>query len=286
MVGPLNLLALELNAVTHCNLSCVACSHSSPVSAVSFARVATVLRDFSAFARVTTPRYVRVVGGEPLLHPDLTGVLAAIREAMPGATIRLYTNGTRIRSAPVGWLRLVDELLVSVYPRAAITDTQLRSLARLCADSDTTLLVERFFAFRASVPERRLTDAEARDVFETCQMAHAKSCHVVQDGHVYLCPPSAPSSIGEHALPSCPILPTETLGERLRAFLGRPAPIELCYSCLGTVGTRAAHTMAPRRDWAALSHHGRVDYPHLRTLRASPDSDNFCSTAESWMADP
>ena len=43
----LRLQALEVNAVHHCNLSCVGCSHASPVSPKRFAVPSEVYRDFA-----------------------------------------------------------------------------------------------------------------------------------------------------------------------------------------------------------------------------------------------
>ncbi|GAA5093723.1 radical SAM protein [Nocardia iowensis] len=278
----LHLLALEINVVTHCNLSCVGCSHSSPAAAEGFADVATVGRDFSALADVVEPVYVRLVGGEPLLHPELDQIIGAIRSAMPHAIIRLYTNGTRIDKGTSPWLAALDELLVSVYPRAAVPDSTLRHLAAECATANTTLLVERFFAFRASRPTRQLTATEARQVFQTCQMAHAKSAHIVQDGHVYLCPMSAPATIARHDGPSCRIEPHDTLEHRLSAFLNRKDPLAKCHNCLGTVGSRLPHAMASRKTWVELSTRGEIDYSHMDVLLRDPDSNNFCSVAETW----
>ncbi|MCI2419583.1 radical SAM protein [Saccharopolyspora sp. K220] len=278
----LRLRALEVAAVTHCNLMCVGCNHSSPVSEVSFADVAAVDRDFSGLAEVIEPTYVRVVGGEPLLHPRLDELIGALRSAMPTSILRVDTNGTRLGKVPTPWLADIDELQVSVYPGAAVLNTTLRELAAECANVGTALLVARFFAFRASRPIRPLGTAETLQVFETCQMAHANSCHVVQDGYVYLCPPSAPSAIGRHQDPSCPIEPRSTLEIRLSEFLNRDEPLTKCQDCLGTVGTPIPHTMASRKTWVELSSRGEIDYAHMSALRQDPHSDNFCSVGEVW----
>ena len=119
----LELFALEVNAVLHCNLSCVGCSHASPVSERAFSDPAQVARDMVALATAVTAEEVRVLGGEPLLHPRLPEMLRAIGSSGISGRIRVITNGTRLHLRSWDWLTSTDEVYVSCtqVPTSAMT---------------------------------------------------------------------------------------------------------------------------------------------------------------------
>jgi molybdenum cofactor biosynthesis enzyme MoaA len=83
----------EINVAEHCNLSCRACSHLSPVHPKAFADPAVVARDLGALAHSYHAKTVRLLGGEPLLHPDLPSVIDAVRASRVCETITVVTNG-------------------------------------------------------------------------------------------------------------------------------------------------------------------------------------------------
>src|SRR4051812_29275394 len=115
--GMIHSEAIEINAVRGCNLSCRACSHLSPVlppRAVVSAE--SVRRDLTLLARCYHCDHVRILGGEPLLHPDLLGVVRAVRASGITDRVRVVTNGVLLPRQSVDLWDAVDEIHVSVYP--------------------------------------------------------------------------------------------------------------------------------------------------------------------------
>ena len=158
----LRLQALEVNAVHHCNLSCVGCSHASPVSPKRFAVPSEVYRDFAGLAGTVVVDHVKVVGGEPLLHPDLAGLLTAVRESGIGGRIRVATNATMLHRAGWAWLDVADDVHVSRYPGAAIRADTMIELAARCTAQGKQLLVKSYRHFRLLEPADRLSVEDAR----------------------------------------------------------------------------------------------------------------------------
>lgn len=284
-IDHLHLLALEINAVVHCNLSCIGCAHASPISPRSVASPETVRRDLANLATVVSADAVRVLGGEPLLHPDFDGLLRAIRDSGVSPTIRVVTNGTLLHRSTWTWLDLVDQVHVSHYPHTAVRLTALAELERRCRDGGKELLVQRYHSFRLMHSPVPLSADDAQQVFDTCQDAHAWSCHTVSEGYVYLCPTSVPISDGlaEADVERCQIEPLDGLLDRLRTFLDRRTPIRACSRCLGTVGIRIAHRQAPRKSWLPLSQVGSIDRGHLGLVQQNPWAENDCSTQQLFV---
>lgn len=62
----------------------------------------SVLADLRHLARFLRVKHVRIIGGEPLLHPELLSVISAIRASKVTAKIRVVTNGVFLQRFPPG----------------------------------------------------------------------------------------------------------------------------------------------------------------------------------------
>ena len=85
---------LEIHLSEHCNLNCAGCSHYSPLAEPSFCdagRLREWMSKLSPFAGAF--RTIRLLGGEPLLNPDVAQILTMTRECFPKSEIELLTNG-------------------------------------------------------------------------------------------------------------------------------------------------------------------------------------------------
>jgi len=177
---------IEMHLVDHCNLNCRSCSHYSPVSPERFASPGEADRDFARlaglFRRVAE---VRLMGGEPLLHPDLDRFVIAARRRLPNSRIALVTNGLRLASQPDSFWDLLAaqrvELQVTSYP--IVLD---RGLIKSRA-------AEHGVACRFSARVRRFRTVPmdpdgTRDPDEMYRLCGAqRRCPFLRDGAVYLC---------------------------------------------------------------------------------------------------
>ena len=268
----------------HCNLSCVACSHASPAAQQGVADPDTVERDLANLSTAVDVDLIRILGGEPLLHPDLATLIRAVRRSGLSGRVRVSTNGTRLHLTDFAWLELVDEVHISRYPGTRVDPARIEELTRRCRVLGKTLVLKDFQSFRHAQPPQPLTPAEAREVFDTCQQAHAWACHTVQDGYVHLCPVTADPSFTDRE--ACPIEPLDTLAARLTAFLHRPEPLRACSGCLGTVGALFQHQQANAKTWLPLTRSGSIDRGHLEAVRRDPLALNGCATSAVLVGAP
>jgi molybdenum cofactor biosynthesis enzyme MoaA len=85
---------LEANLVDHCNLNCRRCSHFAPLAEPHFVAPDDFERDMRRLSALfRNIRVIRLMGGEPLLHPEAERFLSIARTAFPLARIHLVTNG-------------------------------------------------------------------------------------------------------------------------------------------------------------------------------------------------
>ena len=116
--GRIRVEAFELHVVEHCNLRCTACCNMSPYMAehtLSVAHIEAMCRTMVEHLDVDV---FKIMGGEPLLHPEITEVLRAIRRSGISETVRLFTNGLLLHTMDDEFWAALDELTISNYTSA------------------------------------------------------------------------------------------------------------------------------------------------------------------------
>jgi hypothetical protein len=284
-LGRVHAEAIEINASWQCNLACAACSHASSRAQPRYADPAAVTRDLTLASRWFTASHVRVLGGEPLLHPRLPELLDAIRRCGIAPGLRVITNGLTLHRAPEAFWALADEVHISVYPA---TMHQLRlhrdEITARARSAGATVVVKYFGSFRCSsrVPDQ---DDDLTDwVYRTCQIGNLWRCLTLDSGCLYRCPqalfiptPGRPAVAGLDYLD----LGTVTSTSEVRAWLTGQTPLSACHGCAGSAGTLFPHhQLRPRRR---TSDPTGVDLEMLNTLTADPGADTGCVIAETTL---
>jgi organic radical activating enzyme len=248
----------EINVAEHCNLSCRGCSHLSPVLPKHFVSSTEILADLSILARHYRADEVRLVGGEPLLHPDLPGVVASVRASGITERVCVVTNGLLLASMDESFWEAVDKIEVSLYPgRSPSVEQQARYEDRARAHR-IDLVATRVDHFRQSYTELPNNDrALTQRVFRSCKIVHDWRCHTVANGMFFRCPQSyfLPKLLtGHFAIPNVDSLridATNDFGDRLLAFLNATEPLASCSQCLGTSGHMVSHVQIRRAQFRA-----------------------------------
>lgn len=91
-----NKFFLEIHAAEHCNLCCAGCTHFSPLAKEEFCDIELTASAISKLMKIAGEccRAVHIMGGEPLLNPDLLKLIERVRQVAGEKTpIELVTNG-------------------------------------------------------------------------------------------------------------------------------------------------------------------------------------------------
>lgn len=85
----------EVHIVDHCNLNCKGCSHYSPLSKEKYLDFIQYSNDMHRMSELLGKkvRHVHLLGGEPLLSPQIIDFMMTAAECFPKAKIDLITNG-------------------------------------------------------------------------------------------------------------------------------------------------------------------------------------------------
>lgn len=92
---PHTLLRFEVQLAEQCNLNCKGCTHYAPVAEPEFLDLEEYGRDLARLAELFDHecRWIHLMGGEPLLHPEIAKVIRLTREHFSWGKIMVVTNG-------------------------------------------------------------------------------------------------------------------------------------------------------------------------------------------------
>ncbi len=115
---------LDVQVCDHCNLCCAGCLHFAPLAEERFLDLDEYAHDLERLAAIEGIdgyfKSVVLMGGEPLLHPNLIEVVRTTRAFLPDENIDLCTNGLLLKRMDSDfWAALAEcgvTLVISPYP--------------------------------------------------------------------------------------------------------------------------------------------------------------------------
>lgn len=112
---------MGIQIVDHCNLNCKGCLHFCHEGQEPyFYTPERYERDLQRLTSLVTLGGIRIYGGEPLLHTELSRIITISHNIVPDAELRLFTNGLLLRSMPETLTVVLREhnvkVIWSVYP--------------------------------------------------------------------------------------------------------------------------------------------------------------------------
>lgn len=187
---------LDVDVVAHCNLNCASCCHFAPAAPPSFMDPDELDADLAKLARIegadTFFEAICLMGGEPLLHPQLAQIIRLVHARLPKAQVRVVTNGKLLASMPSGfWDAMAEtgaDLLMTAYPIDVDYDALLRLAQAHGVDASvgggvTNTDEGASFFLRTPLDETGSQDAHAS--FIGCPLAG--STMQLLDGRIYPC---------------------------------------------------------------------------------------------------
>ncbi len=93
---------LHIHLTDHCNLNCKGCDNFSPISPEVFASVDVFEKDCAQLSALggECMEEIQLLGGEPLLHPQVTEFMKVARKYFPTVPITIVSNGLLLLKQP------------------------------------------------------------------------------------------------------------------------------------------------------------------------------------------
>jgi len=180
-----------LNILDHCNLNCKGCDHFSPLAEKRFVKLQTIQDDLRQMSLLTEGAVTRIgiMGGEPLLHPELLDILTSAREAFPKTLLQLVSNGILLlRKEDSFWDTCSSNninIVVTKYP-LNLDYERMREIAndkgvKFSFYGNTGVMARTLYKMPMDVDGFQ----DAKKSFWNCY--HVNSCPLVMEGKLYPC---------------------------------------------------------------------------------------------------
>ena len=178
---------LEYNVTDSCNLKCKGCTHfSNLLSDNEFADCLEFKSDIEKLSEKVYIGQLRLLGGEPLLHPDLSEFVSVARNCLPNSDIFIVSNGLLIPKVDERVLLSLRENNVGFhisryYPTDKLCDVIEEKLSSLGVNYYMESDVIKQFG-------RCLSMKGNSDVNLSQQACISLGCRFMKSGKVYKCP--------------------------------------------------------------------------------------------------
>lgn len=185
-------LFFDVELCDHCNLNCKGCGSFAPLAKESFLKVEDYVRDAERLSQLSggVVHHINILGGEPLLHPDLLQFLKVTRQLFPIGNINLVTNGILVLKMQDEFWDVMREckiiLAVTKYPinlKYDEIEKKSREMNVKCiyfGDANNywthTVITEH---------------GNRNELHSFLECGNANNCTVLQDGKLYPCPRAA-----------------------------------------------------------------------------------------------
>lgn len=176
----------DVNLVDHCNMKCKGCLRfSNLITDPKFADYGQMIKDWNRIKELFWGvERVKLMGGEPMLSPDLCNYICAAREIFPDADIMVTTNALLINDK-------CNEIFETMKKNNCFFDISLYEPMKQRISEVEKLLTENgvwyvindskgdFYKVMSKSP-----DYDADKMYEACI---AKNCHHLREGKISVC---------------------------------------------------------------------------------------------------
>ncbi len=236
--GRVQTRALEYHIIDHCNLRCNQCCSYSPFLKSWLCKPDQFETDLLRVKNCVQPTFLKIVGGEPLLHPDLPQLLEIAHKVGIAPKISVTTNGHLLDRLPEDSWKSFQMLTVSVYPDPQLGNEKIRWINAKAKENNITVSWKIQDKFVNLNRETVATYEEAKETYQGCWIHHR--CNSIKGGRFYSC--TRPQYLQKLAVNSEVFLEDgvelaayddETLPLVVLKHLQSSEPIRACFVCKG-----------------------------------------------------
>ena len=189
---PPQLYYLEIHAADHCNLNCKGCTHfSNIVKGEKFPDIKEFSEDMRQLSVLFhNIEFIRILGGEPLLNPELEKMLEITRFFFSYAKIILVTNGILINNMSNNLIQSIKknniQITISVYP--PIEENIMQIEKKLVDNKINFQFGERQNHYETCLKfSKNINRKGDEDQYDSWMKCKRKRCHFLYHGKLYGC---------------------------------------------------------------------------------------------------
>lgn len=179
---------VETHITNHCNLNCAYCTHYAPLANEWYKDINEYVKEIAQLAYISqnSLNEFRILGGEPLLHPQVADFVYITRQAFPYVRLELVTNGILLPKMPDRFFETINNCRASVY----LSDYNLSNEIKQVLEKKVNTF---FIGNKAEFvkPALDLHGSDKQINFEECRSSFDAVCYNLRNGYLFHCPTEA-----------------------------------------------------------------------------------------------
>lgn len=240
---------LEIHVAEHCNLKCFHCCTNSPYNDKRLLTLREVEESCNQLAKYFKADVFKLLGGEPLLHPQLTQIIDIAKASGVSDNIRIVTNGLLLHRMGDEFWKKIDQLTISNYSSAPLSEKNIGMFWQKARKYEVVLNLKYVDEFNQILLTKPNTNQQKnQEIYDDCWIRHR--CLMVRNGVFFKCAravymdiykkklnlkryPSEPSSyVIEDGIP----MNDPDFLHNAQIYLNSKKPLASCRYCLGVSG--------------------------------------------------
>ena len=180
-----------LNILDHCNLRCKGCDHFAAIAEERFVLLDDIKKDLAQVSKILNGdvKRIGIMGGEPLLHPQLKEILINTRLFFPKTMIQLVTNGILLLQQDENFWRICREQNIVIVNTKYPIHLDYEAIKRTAAVQGVTFKYYGYTRLITKTSYKMPMDIEGhqnpRKSFIEC--FHANTYPLLMEGKLYSC---------------------------------------------------------------------------------------------------
>jgi len=180
---------IEVHVTEHCNLNCKGCNHFSCLAEEEYLEVERFEKDFRRLAELSRNFFdIKILGGEPLLHPRITEFFDIARKYFPSTSIQITTNGILLAKQPPEFWQNCRKNRIKVFISQYPVKLDKKEIKRIAGKHNVKIV------YRGTTVESRmckmpldLTGSQnMKKSYQKCAISWG-CCVTLREGRIYTC---------------------------------------------------------------------------------------------------
>lgn len=187
------LLRFQVHLAEHCNLNCKYCDHFSPLAKPGFLNISEYESDLAHLSKLfdSTVEFIFLLGGEPLLNPEVNKIMAITRQYFKYGYIGIITNGILLNQMSDKFWQTCHDYEISLYITRYPINLDYESIFKK-ANKAKVVITPPISASKTMdrQPLKPMSNhvpfSDIDDKFSSCQYAGGQ-CPTLNHGRMYSC---------------------------------------------------------------------------------------------------
>lgn len=176
---------IEFQVVDWCNLNCKGCSHFSSLFEKNiYIEKEELYRDLEKISKYIEVGLINILGGEPLLHPEISEIVCKTRELFDHSDIVIVTNGLILPDMPREFFEICREANIE-FSISGYAPT-----LRIKEQIEQKLIAYKVKYYMKTGKETFGKNIDLRgenDKVSAMQYCRERFCHHLRNGKIYKC---------------------------------------------------------------------------------------------------